>query len=98
MVSQVRTRAITRQKALGRVRHIGQYRFVMAAIEKFQDVETVVVLTRETMLWGETVMDGDNNGGEFTCEAAANGVVGFGGGREEGETTAVVEDENGEGS
>ena len=66
----------------------------MVAVEEFENVETVVVLARVTMLWRESVIDGDNNGGEFTSKATANGVVREGGSGEEGESTAVEEDEN----
>ena len=50
------------------------------------------------MFRGEAVVDGDNNGGEFTSEAATDGVVCEGGRGEVSEAAAVEEDDDGEGS
>lgn len=68
------------------------------AVQEFKDVETVVVLRRETVLGTETVINRDNNSRKFACEPTANCVVGFGGGREEGEAATVEEYEDREGS
>lgn len=96
MVCQVGAGAVSSEEALG---EIGEFREEGSAVvvEVFEDVETVVVLTRIAMFGGEAIVDGDDDGGNLASELAADGVVGEGGGVEEGEAAAVEEDDDGEG-
>lgn len=66
-------------------------------VEESEDVESVVVLGRVTMLGAETVVNGDDKSREFAGETAANGVVGFGSGAEVSEATSVEENDDGKG-
>lgn len=49
------------------------------------------------MFRGETVVNGDNDGGELTSENAANGVVSIGRRAEKSKAATVKEEQNGKG-
>lgn len=66
-------------------------------IKEGEYVKSVVVLGRVTVFGGETVVDGDNNGGEFASKGAANGVVKEGRSAEKGKAATVEEDDDGKG-
>lgn len=83
---EVGPRAVPDKEAHGKVGVGGRVR-----VQVPEDIEAVVVLRWIAVLRREPVVYGGHNGGKFTGEAAADGVVGPGIGAEEGEAATVEE-------
>lgn len=98
MVGEIGASAVAGEEAFGEI-GIGREEAdgVVLVVEEPEDVESVVVLGREAMLWREAVVDGEDDGGDAAGEAAAYGVVGERGVAEEGKAYAVEEYEDGKG-
>lgn len=78
VVRQIRSGAVSGEEAL---RDIGVRRkeAAVSLIEKSEDIVTVVVLRRKSILGREAVIDGNDDGRDAAGELAADGDVGEGG-------------------
>lgn len=65
-------------------------------VKELENVESVLVLSRVAVFRGQTIVDGDENRRDLSCEPAADVVVGLEIGGQIDEATAVEEDDDGE--
>lgn len=65
-------------------------------VKELENVESVLVLSRVAVFRGQTIVDGDDNRRDLSCEPAADVVVGLEIGGQIDEATAVEEDDDGE--
>lgn len=76
VVREVRAGAVASEEAFGEIgSRWKEADGVGLMIEEPEDVESVIVLRRKSVFGRETVIDGENDGGDATSEAAAYGVV-----------------------
>ena len=64
-------------------------------VDEFEDIDAVFVRGGEFKFRGEAVVDGDNDGGELSGEAAAEVVVELGAGGKVNKAAAVEKDDDG---
>ena len=70
---------------------VGFFRWVF--VDEFEDIDAVFVREGESIFRGEAVVDGDDDGGELSGEAAAEVVVGLGAGGKENEAAVEINDD-----
>lgn len=92
LIGEIPSRTISGEKT---TRQVSIFRQDFSpVVEKPEDVDPVVVLSRVAVFRGQTIVDGDHHGLDLAREAAANVVVGLEIGGEVDEAAAVEEDDD----